>query len=108
MSKQSEEIATGIWEYLKKEKKTDLLPEVIASLKAKVSESSLTVSVKTAKALTDEEKGEISEMIMEKWNTKFIEFGVDATLLGGMKIQQGDKVLDLSVRAKLEGIYEQI
>jgi F-type H+-transporting ATPase subunit delta len=108
MSKQSEEIATGIWEYLKKEKKIELLPEVIAALKTRVEEDSTAVMVETAKPLDAHEKNEISELVFEKWNTKQVEFLVDPNLLGGMKIQQGDKVLDLSVRAKLEGIYEQI
>lgn len=108
MSKQSEEIATGIWEYLKKEKKTELLSEVIMALKTKAEDDNSAVVVETARPLSADEKEEILEMVSEKWNTKQVEFGVDANLLGGMKIRQGDKVLDLSVRAKLEGIYEQV
>lgn len=108
MSKVAADIASGVWEYLKKEKKTSLLPEIINELKNKSAVKSNGVIVETAKTIDSKEKKEITKLIFEKWQEKKIEFKVNESLLGGMKITQGDRVLDLSVRAKLENIYEQI
>ncbi len=108
MSKIAADIASGVWEYLKKEKKTSLLPQIIAELKNKSGDKSTGIVVETAKVINSKEKKEISEMIFEKWQEKKVEFKVNESLLGGMKITQGDRVLDLSVRAKLTSIYEQI
>lgn len=62
-----------------------------------------TADVVTAKALTDVQKEKVEKRLLE--TTKYVEFevnySVDESLIGGMIIRIGDRVVDSSVKTKL-------
>ncbi len=103
------DIAQGIMDYLKSHKASGLVFEIIKQLKVLSAESARTARVETAINLNGMEKERIAGMLAKKYHWKEeIEYLVNPQLLGGIKITIGDKVLDLSVKTKLEDIYEQI
>jgi len=64
-----------------------------------------TFSVTSAKKLTAQEKQQISDDLSGKHNaTVSIDVEVDETLVGGVVIKEGDKVIDLSIKARLESL----
>lgn len=64
-----------------------------------------TFGVTSAKKLTAKEQQQISDDLSGKYNAKVsIDVEVDETLVGGVIIKEGDKVIDLSIKARLEGL----
>jgi F-type H+-transporting ATPase subunit delta len=109
MNTGASEVTDGIIAYLKKAKLEGLLPEIVAGLAKKVAAGKTAALVETATEMAAGEKAEIAEMIRQKWpETGNVEFATNPDLVGGMKVSLGDRVLDLSVKARLEDIYEQI
>lgn len=109
MNMKAADVAEGIWTYLKKEKLTDMTEEVARLLLSRAGIEKRKAIVESAAKLSDSEQSEIEDILTEKWG-KFekIEFVINPELLGGMRVILGDKVLDLSVKHRLEKIYEQI
>lgn len=97
-------IAEGLQNFLKKEKKEHLLPQIISVLKSKASGEGQSLVVHSGKQLTSQQKVEISQILKQKFGEEVAEFSVDEKLLGGLKIIMGDRVLDLSYRAKLNSL----
>ena len=62
------------------------------------------VAVVSAVELSDEQKKRVEEKILQ--TTSFvsleISYSVDEALLGGLKIRIGDRVVDSSIRSRLE------
>lgn len=109
MSKQANDVADGIMAYLTKNGLVDLAPEIIRALRERMQLSNETVKVETAIALTADEQTEIEGMLKDNFGiTSLPEFEINPTLLAGMKVSIGDKVLDMSVKAKLQRIYDSV
>ena len=68
------------------------------------------VTVITARQLNDSQQSKISESIKSKYQIGAIEtiFLVDESLIGGVRIEFPDGVLDASVRGKLNKLIENI
>jgi F-type H+-transporting ATPase subunit delta len=68
------------------------------------------VTVTTARQLNDSQQSKISESIKSKYQIGAIEtiFLVDESLIGGVRIEFPDGVLDASVRGKLNKLIENI
>jgi F-type H+-transporting ATPase subunit b len=63
--------------------------------------------VTSALPLTDSEKDTVRREILEKTGSQAaINFRVDPSILGGLVIRVGDKVMDASVSGQLEGLRE--
>ena len=69
-----------------------------------------TAYVTSAAALSDSQKAAVEKKLLE--TTKYVEFemhfDVDATLIGGMKIRIGDRVVDSSVKNKLNDLTREL
>lgn len=63
-----------------------------------------TASVVSATELTDAQKRRIEEKLLSQTDYKSFEmqYFVDASLIGGMKIRIGDRVVDATVKSKLD------
>lgn len=69
-----------------------------------------TAYVTSAVELTDSQKDAVMKRLLE--TTKYVEFemhfDVDATLIGGMKIRIGDRVVDSSIKNKLNDLTREL
>lgn len=66
--------------------------------------------VKTAVALTEIQKKQVEEKLLEttSYNQMELHFTVDADLIGGMVIRIGDRVVDSSISTKLGELQKQL
>ena len=69
-----------------------------------------TAYITSAVELSDEQKQAIEKRLLD--TTRYVEiemkFDVDAALIGGMKIRIGDRVVDSSVKTKLEDLTREL
>lgn len=66
--------------------------------------------VSTAVALTEIQKNEIEKKLLEttKYTTFEMNYAVDESLIGGMVIRIGDRVVDSSIRTKLYSLSKEL
>jgi len=64
--------------------------------------------VTSALPLNDQEQDTVKKNILEKVGAKAVAFRVDPSILGGLVIKVGDKVVDGSVAGKLEGLRQSL
>lgn len=62
--------------------------------------------VTSALPLNDKEQETVKMSVLQKAGAKAVDFRVDPSILGGLVIKVGDKVLDGSVAGKLEGLRQ--
>jgi F-type H+-transporting ATPase subunit b len=67
-----------------------------------------TAEVTSALPLNKEEEASVRQDVLAKVGAKDIAFRVDPSILGGLVIKVGDKVLDGSVAGKLEGLRQNL
>jgi F-type H+-transporting ATPase subunit delta len=102
-------VVEGIISYLKKEKLLEVVPELISELKKIEVLPAREVIAETAIELSPAEKLDLRRLIEKKLGWKGdITYIISPKLLGGIKITAGDRVLDLSVKARLNDLYDQI
>lgn len=85
----------------------ETLPEVTEELKRIVDEVKklLTLEIASAFPLDDGERSSFENRIREKFGTMAsISWSIDPSLIGGLVVKHGDRVLDTSIRGSLEGI----
>ena len=68
------------------------------------------VYIKTAVPLSEEQKGRIQDRLLEitEYRTFETHYEVEEALIGGMVIRIGDRVVDSSIRTKLENLSRQL
>lgn len=64
--------------------------------------------VTSALPLTDMEQNVVKEDVLAKVGAQAVSFRVDPSILGGLVIKVGDKVMDSSVAGKLEGLRQNL
>ncbi len=64
--------------------------------------------VTSALPLNDKEQDTVKKSVLEKVGAKAVAFRVDPSILGGLVIKVGDKVVDGSVAGKLEGLRQSL
>jgi F-type H+-transporting ATPase subunit b len=64
--------------------------------------------VTSALPLNDKEQDTVKKSVLEKVGAKDVAFRVDPSILGGLVIKVGDKVVDGSVAGKLEGLRQSL
>ena len=69
-----------------------------------------TAYVTTAIAINDQEKQDIESRLLATTRYKTIEciYDVDNSLIGGMVIKMGDRVVDSSIRTKLDKLQREL
>lgn len=88
-----------------------LLPEIAAQFETlrRASEQRLKVSVTSAVEMDSDQIEKLAVRLREKFGTEIeMETGVDADLIGGLVVRAGDKVIDASVRGRLEQLGRQL
>lgn len=107
-----EEAIASVAYWLKDNGKINELPYLIkdATNYLAINSGYYFVVVTTAKPLNAVQQKNISDSIKQKYEIKDIEtlFMVDNSLIGGVKIEFPDGVLDASVRGKLNKLIENI
>ncbi len=85
-----------------------ILSEFIASIKEYNNIG--TAYVTTAIAINDQEKQDIESRLLATTRYKTIEciYDVDKSLIGGMVIKMGDRVVDSSIRTKLDKLQREL
>lgn len=67
------------------------------------------VLVRSVAPLTDEQRNKIKQLAESKYKMQpVLVEQIDAELLGGMQVQVGDKLIDLSIRGRLDAIKNQL
>jgi len=82
-----------------------LLPEIAAQFETlrRSSEHRLKVNVTSAVEMGEDQLEKLAARLREKFGTEIeMEAGVDKNLIGGLVVRAGDKVIDASVRGRLE------
>lgn len=64
--------------------------------------------VTSALPLTDQEQDSVKKDVLAKVGAQAVTFRVDPSILGGLVIKVGDKILDGSVAGKLEGLRQNL
>ena len=83
------------------------LPHLVAKLRAMIAEEKgeVTAEVTSAAALTDAQKDKVAEILRVRFgrNVK-LNTSVDESLIGGLIVKVGSKMIDTSIRAKLASL----
>ena len=64
--------------------------------------------VTSALPLTDQEQAAVKTDVLAKVGAQAVTFRVDPSILGGLVIKVGDKVMDGSVAGKLDGLRQNL
>lgn len=104
-----EQKAKRLIQELCKKPPRNLLPLLIALYKYfKIEEERCTVKIYSAVDLDERFKQEIQGLIQERFKPIYrYEFIVDPTLIGGMVIRIGSRLIDLSIKGQLMSLVEQ-
>lgn len=104
-----------IGEALDEKRQHALIDEFFSGVKAGkvvvLSEADLqgvTAEITSALPLTDAEKEIVRKEITAKVNAQTVAFRVDPSILGGLVVKVGDKVVDGSVAGRLEGLRQSL
>lgn len=88
------------------------LPAIFADYEAKVKEQQKigTAYVTTAVSLTEEQRKAVEQRLLDTSGYLKMEmhFGEDPSLIGGMVIRVGDRVVDSSIRTRLDSLTKQL
>ncbi len=107
----SDEI-TGFLETVIAKERYGSLPDIFQYFEDKVKEMSHigVAHVTTAMQLDEEQKAKVRAKLLETtdYRTMEINYAVDASLIGGMVIRINDRVVDSSVRTKLDELTKQL
>lgn len=101
-------ISNGFLTYLKTHKKNHLLPQIIRTLSQ--SQNLLgTVLVESSLPLSAIQKKQVSFLVKKQFpSTTSLDFKIDSQILGGLRVSSGDKILDLTLNAKLDSLTSTI
>lgn len=89
----------------------DLMPDVSAALAQVTSgeKAPIKAEVTSATELTDEEKKQMQDKLSTEYGSGLIfGFRVDPSLMGGLRIRVGDRLIDYSVASRLGSMRESI
>lgn len=83
------------------------LPQLIAALRALIAaeKGEVTAEVTSAKALTDSQAAALTETLKARFGKDIqLNTAVDESLIGGLIVKVGSKMIDTSIRAKLANL----
>lgn len=86
-----------------------LLPDVVKEVLKFTREEIVIARVTTAKPLTTEQEKNLQERLQDKFNKRVkLKTTEDPELLGGLKVQVGDTVIDSTLRGRLDRLRDQL
>lgn len=86
-----------------------LLPDVVKEVLKSTREEIVIARVTTAKPLTAEQEKNLQERLQDKFNKRVkLKTKEDPELLGGLKVQVGDTVIDSTLRGRLDRLRDQL
>ena len=89
----------------------DLLPEVSAALGHAVSggKQPVRAEITSATELSDAHKQALQQALTQQYGEELVfYFGVDASLMGGLRVRVGDRLIDTSVATRLAALRESL
>jgi F-type H+-transporting ATPase subunit delta len=101
------DLLRGLFAVLTKNNRLDLVPGIAATYRRMLDDRAGRVPVKvtTTVELTEAQRGELTATLSGMMNKKpVLNVRVDPDLLGGMVVQVGDRVIDTSVRTRLQAL----
>jgi len=84
-----------------------VLPQLLAALRARIAEAKgeVTADVSAAKKLTQAQEDALSAVLKDKFGKDVkINMSVDQSLIGGLVVRVGSKMIDTSIKAKLANL----
>ncbi|MDZ4785264.1 MAG: F0F1 ATP synthase subunit delta [bacterium] len=96
---------------LSESKRASLIPEIALQFEALVNElkKSLSLEITSAFLLSADEKAEYEDKIKKDFGSLAkVEWKVDASIIGGMVIKSGDRLIDSSIKGSLERATNQL
>lgn len=96
---------------LVQEEDLEVLPELPAALAAVATSQRQPVraEVTSAVELTDEERDALRKTLTERFGSELVfSFGVDPSLMGGLRVRVGDRLIDASVASRLAALREAV
>jgi F-type H+-transporting ATPase subunit delta len=84
-----------------------VLPQMLRALRGKIAEhrGEVTAEVTSAKALTKAQTEKLSKTLAEKFGKNIsIQASVDESIIGGLIVKVGSKMIDTSIKAKLNSL----
>ncbi len=99
--------ASGLFTYLKKHNSLKLLPLVVLEIdKAAEAEGLVMATVVSKEALDQGQKNQIIQKIKQATGSTEVSLQnrVDPSIIGGIRISYGDKVLDLTISRQLSDL----
>jgi F-type H+-transporting ATPase subunit delta len=84
-----------------------VLPQVVGALREKIADhkGEVTAEITSATALSPEQAGSITEVLKSRFGKDIkLNTSVDESLIGGLVVKVGSKMIDTSVRAKLANL----
>jgi len=84
-----------------------VLPQLVAALRAKIAEAKgeVTADVTAAGALTEAQLADLSAALKKQFGKDVnINMAVDESLIGGLVVRVGSKMIDTSIKAKLANL----
>ena len=84
-----------------------VLPAMVAALRALIAEAKgeVTADVNAATALRDDQKSTLAATLKERFGKEVkINMAVDESLIGGLVVRVGSKMIDTSIKAKLANL----
>ena len=105
-------IVTGFIDYLQDDGKADLLPEISQELRqvAEQKDENKKAIITTAVSLTPDEKESLKKNLAQIFQHDIVavENTIDRTLIGGVRIQLGDILIDASIRGRFERLKKML
>lgn len=92
-------------------RRLELLPEIAAQFETlrRASEDRIKVRVTSAVEMDDAQREKLAARLKQRFGSEVVmETEVDADLIGGLIVRAGDKVIDASVRGRLEQLGRQL
>ncbi|MBM9595888.1 F0F1 ATP synthase subunit delta [Roseitranquillus sediminis] len=84
-----------------------VLPQLVAELRRRIADEKgeVTAEVVAATELTEEERGRLSDALQASAGRQVkLSVSVDKRLIGGLRVKLGSKMIDTSVRSKLDAL----
>jgi len=101
-------IVGGFLSYLKKENSLNLLPDIVNKLNIVSNDANVTARVTSSNKLSKDQSEKIVKILSSNFGIKNVDFEIDESLLGGIKVGIGDEVVDLSLQNKLKSVGKSI
>ncbi len=109
--KKATQVTRGLIEYLRKTDQLSILPQLVKeSMKKSQAERDPSIAtVATVIKLTNSELGQIKDILSKQTGLDVkVKNVVDDSIIGGMRIRIGDKVIDNTIKQKLQNLGERL